>query len=396
MSQLSNPNPFSNLPEISFADFDVVDWENFIIQGFQNAWLEQTNQVVVLSPADRRYNFLMSLAVFFNAAYQQIDWSAKMQLLPLSQGGFLDVVCALFGALRSPRLSASGAQTTLQFSYDNSSGGSPLDIPQGTTVSDTSGTNLIFATNADVQISAGATTASVAATCTTTGIAANGLLTSTISYLLGWSNLTFTPTVTNTTATSGGSDIESDQAYAARMFTVTDSFSNAGSYGAYQFFGERADPTISQIAVSGPEDGLLPGNVLLTVLCDGGAMPSNSVLSAVNSAVSANNIRDLCANVTVAAPSGVNFSVNVSYYVPTYLSNNLANVQNAVTAAVNSFVTGITQQLSANIDPSVLIQKMVDAQAVHVTVTQPSAFKSLANWQVGVLTSQAVTYSGTI
>ena len=386
------PNPFANLPAISFANTDVTALANAFITGWEAAWLADTGEVVNLSPADRRYHFILSFMGFIIAANEQLDASLKQDLLPFADGGFLDNIVTIFGE-RARRLGAQGAETLLKFTLPQFSD-QVSDIPQGTQVADGSGTGLIFATNEDLQIQPENLIGSVEATCTTVGPIGNNIPAGSITNLTGWTNTSFTPTVTNLDVTSDGSNAETSDAMRSRVYGVTDSYSNAGSYGAYRFFSESADPTISQVSISGPEDGLAPGNVLVTVLCQGGLIPSTAVLNNVRSSINPNTVRDLCANVTVAAPTGVPFSVNVSYWVPVGSVNNLSNIQNSVTASVHGFITNATTTLEYDIDPSVLSASLVNVGAVNVTVNSPP-FSELSKSQVPVLVGDPViTYLG--
>jgi phage-related baseplate assembly protein len=390
------PNPFANLPPISFANTDVAALTNAIVSAWQSAWFAQTGETIALGPSDRRYHFLLSLTGFFVAAFEQLDASLKQDLLPLASGGFLLNDCAIYGP-RSTQLGAVGATCPLLFTLPGVSV-SVSDIPAGTIVGDTSGSGLLFSTETDLQIPIGSLTGTVNAVCTTVGTAGNGLPVNTITTLVGWGG-SFLPVVTNTQATGGGAnaeDLSAGGAYAQRMFGVTDSFSNAGSYGAYQFFSESADPSISQVSVSGPEDGLAPGNVLITVLCQNGDFPNSSVLTNVANAVNPSTIRDLCANVTVSAPTGAPFSVNVSYWVPKSQANNLTNIQASVTGAVNGFIQNCQTTLGGDVDPSILSSDMVDNGAVRVVVTNPG-FIVTSKSQVPKLSgSGVITYMGLI
>ncbi len=387
-------SPFQNLPEISFANIDTTALTSAIVTGFQDAWFAETGEIVVLGPADRRYHFLLSLTGYFSSAFAQIDAAAKQNLLPFASNGFLQALGAIYGPRAIP-LAASGSTATLQFTLALALA-SVADIPAGTQVASADASGLVFATDIDLQIPIGQTTGTVSATCVTVGIIGNGLPPNTLTTLLNF-NAVFTVSVTNIETTLGGADVEdqsSGGAYAQRIFKVTDSYSNAGSYGAYTFFSLSADPSISDVSVSGPEDGLAPGNVLVTVLVQGGTIPNQAILDKVFAAINPANIRDLCAFVTVAAPSPVSFSINVSYYIESALANNATNIQANVNTAVGTFVTNVTSQLATNIDPSLLIEGMVLAGAIRVTVISP-VFTPVIKSQVAVLSGiPSVVYSG--
>ncbi|MGD0178767.1 MAG: baseplate J/gp47 family protein [Terriglobales bacterium] len=386
-------NPFANLPAVSFASSDVNSLINQIVTGWQTGWQNRTGETVVLSPADRRYNFLASCAAFFVSAYEQVDIGCKQNTMPFALGGFCDVIGSFFGE-NGDRIGGTGATTTLLFTLPTPLS-QPVTIPAGTQVSNASGANgLIFATTAAVTIAAGQVSASVVAECTTESTLGNGIAVNMLTTLIDWT-ANFVVSVSNVSVTENGAAPETDQAYMQRLFGVTDSFSPAGPKGRYKFFAERADPTISQVTVMGPEDGLQPGNVLVTCISAEGSNPSSQALTNVSSALNILNIRDLCALVTVAPPSGVNFTVSVDYYIPTAQANNAAAIQSNVANAVTEFVENITWNLNTNIDPTDLITRMDEAGAVRITVVQPT-FQEVGLNQIGRLTgTPAITYVST-
>lgn len=384
-------SPFDGLPSISFTNSDVTALQSALITGIQNAWNAATGENLNLTLADRRTNFAFSFLGVLVQVLELIDASAKQNLLPFATGGFLDNLAAFFGS-RAARLAASPATTTLQFTLPIAvSGGSP--IPSGTQVSSSS-SNLIFATTEVLTIPGGSLSGTVTANCTTTGVAGNYLAVGDIVTLEGWTG-SFTPTVTNTEETAGGADIESDTAYRIRLFNVTDSYSNAGSYGAYQFFAESADASISSVSVVGPETGLVtPGQVLITVLCQNGVFPNSAVLSNVYNAVNADNIRPLTDQVFVQAPSGVPYSVQVNYWVDNSQSNNVVNIQANVDTAVNNWITNNYLQLGGSINPNTLINAINNAGASYVQVVSP-VHTLLNNTQVALLVNDPiVSYQG--
>ncbi len=388
-------NPFRNLPAISFANFDIVAAQNAVIQAWQTNWFNLTGEIVILSKADRRYQFLLSLTNFLLYGYQQIDWSAKQNTLPYAMGGFLDVIVAIYGLLRSPRIPPTAGLVTLQFTLPKLYPNLQI-IPAGTQVADTSGTNLVFQTLTPLSIPPNVLSGTISATCTTFSSLSSSVPIGTITTIINWDvSQPFFPAAINTNIPSQGSAGESDSAYASRMFIVTDSFSNAGSYGAYKFFGLKADPTISDLTVAGPEDGLAPGNVLLTVLCQGGTMPSAGILSEVLALVNPYNMRDLCANVWAFAPTGVNVSVNVTYHIPIENIGSLTEIQANVEIAVDTWIVNVTQFLAQDIDPSTLTQMMVDAGAIGVRIISPPSLIKLTKFQVGSVGTPIINYLGT-
>jgi phage-related baseplate assembly protein len=386
------PDPFVNLPAISFVNTDVAALQNAVVKSFQDMWLADTGETLILTQADRRYHFLLSLTAYLVQERELIDASAKQNLLPFAQGGFLDQLCSLYGP-RGLRLPASAAIVQMSFTLS-----APLNtdavIPAGTLIASTDATGLVFATVADLTIPIGNFIGYVNAACQTIGPIGNGLLANTITNLLSW-NAPFSVAATNVETSAGGADTESDYAYSRRIYLATQSFSNAGSYGAYEFFALSASASIAQVSVTGPEDGIAPGNVLITVLLQNGDFPNQAMLDLVYGAVNPDTIRDLCAKVTVQAPDPIAYSVWVDYYIDASQANQVTQIQSDVNLAVANWVNAQRLNLKGSINPSPLIVAMMNAGASYVIVSQPT-HQILTKSQVPSLTNDpVVVYVGT-
>jgi phage-related baseplate assembly protein len=386
------PDPFANLPPISFVNTDVAALVQSVVTAFQQIWYAETGETLVLTQADRRYNFLQSLCAYLVNERELIDQSAKQNLLPFATGGFLDNLCSLFGP-RALRLPAAAATCQMQFNL-----AVPIStdavIPAGTQVGSTDSSNLVFATDEDLTIPVGNVIGYVTATCTTVGPIGNGILPNTVTNIINWTS-PYTVSATNTEATAGGADTETDYAYSRRIYLATQSYSNAGSYGAYEFFALSASSAINQVSVSGPEDGLDPGNVLLTVLLQNGAFPNQAMLDLVYAAVNSETIRDLCAYVTVQAPEPVAYSIWVSYYIDSSQANQVTQIQSDVNLAVQNWVNAQMLNLKGSINPSTLVVAMVNAGASYVIVSEPT-HQLLTKQQIPSLVNDpTVVYLGT-
>ena len=81
-----------SLPDISFVsdvapDFDTVLQR--LVSDYEARYEEETGKKVVLRPGDKEYIELTVYAAEFFQMYQQIDFSAKMNLLKYSKGDYL-------------------------------------------------------------------------------------------------------------------------------------------------------------------------------------------------------------------------------------------------------------------------------------------------------------------
>jgi phage-related baseplate assembly protein len=392
------PPPWINLPAISFADVDVATMVNQMVAGYQASWLAQTGEQVVLTPSNRIYHHILAIAGYLENAYEQLDIACKQNVLPLALGGFIDNLVSMYGP-RSLRLGGSEATTTLQFTLPAALT-TPVTIPSGTQAgsSSTNG-SLVFATLADAIIPAGQVAVNASAACTVPGALGNGAPINSVTTLINWSP-SFVVSVSNTTVSgqppeTAGVDPESDDNYKNRMWYVTDSFSTCGPKKAYEFWALTADPNITQATVMGPEDGLTPGNVWVTIAGPQGQQPTSAQIQSVYNTCNADDNRDLCAQLTVAGPSGIAFTVNVSYEVPDYNINQLSAIQTNVRNAVNSTIQTWTWNLATDVDPSIMEWAMVQAGGVQVSVIAPAAPIEVSLNQIAILTDDPIiTYIG--
>ena len=384
---MPQPDPFAGLPEISFCQVDIAALQQSIIAGFQAAWFAATGEQLSLSLADRRANFLYSLAYYLAQERMLIDASAKQNLLPYSLGGFLDSLGMFFD---TPRLGAVPAITEIEFTLDQPYANTQI-VPAGTLVLSQS-TGLIFTTDADLPINTGYVTESVSATCTTLGPSGNGLLD--INSVQNWTITGFTVTAQNALPSIGGADVETDEAYRVRLLGATDSYSPAGPKGRYRYYTLKVSPAISDVAVLGPEDGLAPGNVQVVVLLQNGQFPDATMLDEVFNALDTDTVRDLCAQLTVTAPSGVAYSTTVRWWADESEAAKAIVIGEQVAVAVNAWITDNSNALGGSINPATLSKAVLDAGASYCIVDSPPRI-GLSLAQVGVIVDDPViTYEG--
>src|SRR5690606_12253651 len=102
----------------------------------------------------------------------------------------------------------------------------------------------------------------------------------------------------NIETTAGGSDDESDDELRERIMLAPQSFSNAGSRGAYEYFARSANPGIVHVSVV----SFTPGQGNIYPLMEGGEIPDQAVLDEVFSACNSEKVRPLTDTVMVGTP----------------------------------------------------------------------------------------------
>jgi len=179
-------------------------------------------------------------------------------------------------------LPPQGASCTLQFTL-SAAAAVPFTIPAGTLIGTQDGV-YAFATQSDVTFLVGQIVATTFAVCTTPGKAANGYAVGQVSIQLNPNRLI--SGVTNTTVTSGGGDIETDDHLRARIQQAPNRFSVAGPTGAYRFWALSADPSIIDVSITTQVPGVQTCALPISLFgCrpgdgDGGGERSSAAISA--------------------------------------------------------------------------------------------------------------------
>ena len=175
-----------------------------------------------------------------------VQEAAKQNLVAFAREPMIDYLGELVGCI--PSCPRSLPPPPLQFSVDEALAIDVL-IPAGTRVS--ASDSVIFATDTDVVLKAGLLLVNVTSTCTEPGTAGNGWQPAQVSQLLDEiDNVDLL--VSNLTASSGGSEQEDDDRLRERIRLAPESFTNAGSRGAYRFHAMQAHPNIVDVAVLSP------------------------------------------------------------------------------------------------------------------------------------------------
>ena len=368
--------PAFGLLDIRFVETDAAEMERRILSTYE----EITGRK--LYPGNPERLFLESLAYIIAQQNFLIDYAAKMNLLAYASGEFLDHLGALLGV---SRLSAQPARTTLRFEIAESLT-FPVVIPWGTRA--TPDGNLYFATVEEARIEPGATSVEVEAECLTPGTVGNGFLPGQINRLVD--PVAYVVRVENTTVSLGGADTESDEHFRERIRLAPESFSNAGSRGAYEFWAKSAHQDIADVSVWSPS----PGEVNVCILMKDGELPSQEILDLVTRTLSDEKVRPLTDQVTVQAPQTVSYNIDLTYYVHREYEALVSQIQQAVTEAVNAYVKWQKTKLGRDITPSVLVDYVQSVEGVkRVEVVSP-AYQALEPWQVAREAAITVTYGG--
>jgi phage-related baseplate assembly protein len=363
------------LPDISFADTSPAEIEANIITVYESLAGR------ALAAGDPVRLFLQAISSIIIQQRFLIDFTGKMNLLQYSAGEYLENIGAFLNVTRLP---AEAAQALLEFTV-TAGNPNPIIIPEGTRATPDGETH--FATLETLTIAPGQTTGSVLAACTTDGAAANGYEIGAIDEIVD--PFPWFAAVENTTASGGGAEEESDDAFRERIRTAPTSFSVAGPVDAYKYWARTASAAIIDVAVLSPN----PGEIVIYPLMTDGELPTEDDLTAVEAICSADTVRPFCDDVSAEAPTQVDYDIELTYYIAQSDAVNATAIQAAVTAAIADFQSWQRAALGRDINPSVLIQRIIDAGAKRVELTEP-AYAAVSADEVAAEDTVTVTYGG--
>lgn len=376
-------NAIKNLPDISFIDNKSIDQvRQEMVADYESYISEATGQSVTLELSSVHRMELYAAAAQIYQAMQYIDRQGKQSILKYSYSDFLDNLAIFKGVTRTP---ATAATTTLRFTLSTERDVA-TGIPQGTRVSTAGST--YFATDVYAEIPAGSTTVDVPATCTVAGTDGNGFAAGELSTIVD--PIPYVASVTNTTATEGGAEIESDEDLAERVFLAPGAYSTAGPEDGYLYHAKAYNPAIGDVVATSDQEA---GTVDIVFIMANGDTPGEEMIEGLEGYLQGKTIRPMTDLVQVSAPEEVKYTINLTYYINRSDSAQAVTIQQEVAAAVEQYKTW-QRAIGRDINPSQLIRMVMDAGAKRVSVTAPT-YTTVAATKVSALQGEAtITYGG--
>lgn len=372
-----------DLPDISFIEYKTVDdVKANMVADYEAYMTEATGKPYTLPRVSRDRFKLYAAAAQIYQAMKYVDIKGKMDTVKYSVGDFLD----LLGAFRcgATRNQAAAAVTTIRFTL-SAARASVTAIPQGTRIA---AGQLFFATLVYTEIPAGDLTADIPATCMTAGETGNGLAPGELKTLVD--PVPYVQSVENTSTSSGGADRESDESFAARIFIAPGKYSTAGSRNGYEYHVQDYSSAIGGVHVSSDQAA---GTVDIVFVMADGSLPSAETISAMSQHMSAETLRPMNDLVTVRAPAEVKYTVSLTYYINQSDNNRAVAIQQAVSAAVDSYVAW-QRKIGRDINPSKLLALVMGAGAKRAQITAPIFTAIPADSIAAIDGTASITYGG--
>jgi len=378
---MSNISQLSAVPDVSFIGGNTLEQvQAQILQDYNDKYQEITGSGADLSDADPVRLVLLTFAQQMYQGLMYVDATGKKNLLKYSTGEALDNLASNRGLIRK---AAQYATCTLQFSVQNVRS-SATGIPAGTRVSN--GAGVYFMTSAYAEIPIGSQSITVAAEAVESGSLHNGIPVGAINQMVDL--VPYISAVTNTTATAGGADIESDDELTKRIFEYPSSYSTAGAEAAYIYWAEQFRSDVADVVAYSPS----AGSVKVIFVLENGVMPSATDISAMVAWLSSTDKRPLTDTVTADAPTETTYNITLTYYIDSTRSADAASIQTSVSSAISEYKTW-QRKIGRDINPSELIRRIMDAGAKRVALTAP-AYAVIGSTGIAKIGTESVTYGG--
>lgn len=343
-------------PDYQFVEINAEE----ILADLTTKYEQLTNSTV--HPSSPVKIFLSWCASAIMQIYQNINYAANQNLPSRAEGANLDALAELFFMKQRP--DPTPAYVTVRFNISEELE-TTLTIPAGTRVTNVNG-DPVFETTVESVIPIGDTYVDILCVCQTAGTAGNGYTAGQITELIDV--FPYYDSCTNTETSAGGSDSPDDEAFYNLLMASTDAWSSAGPVGAYKYFAKSVSTEIMDVVVNSPN----PGEVAIYALMSDGTKASSAVKALIAAACNDDEVRPLTDTVSVEDPTEVTYNITLTYYMSTESEKSAADITADVNAAISEYQLWQAGRLGRDINPSKLIQMIVEAGAKRVVLTAPS------------------------
>lgn len=377
---MSKIKEFENIPDIDIDGGETLEEAIADCRAlFEKYNKEMYDGTVSLAQcADAR----MTLLVLAHRSHHTIEYSTaclKGELLPTSTGTNLDNLAPLVGV---ERMAAGKATAVVRFTL-SAVRTSATSIPEGTQAR--TNEKQYFKTTKYAEIPAGELSVDVEVVADEAGSGSDGVLVGEISTLVD--PIPYVASVSNISASSGGTDVENDDSFTRRIHYAPSIFSTAGPADSYEYFAEswRTDVSGTKIVC---EEGY---TIHIYFLMNDGRLPTEEECRGMEDYFTTvkKPMGDL---VLCHAPEEVPYDIGLTYYIASSNVKSAVTIQENVEKAVQDYQTW-QRKIGRDIDSSELIMRVREAGAKRPKLTGPVDTK-ISETQVAKLNSCKITYGG--
>ena len=183
--------------------------------------------------------------------------------------------------------------------------------------------------------------------------------------------------------------LEDDTSLRNRNQLALESYTSAGSIGAYTFYALSADAQVKDVSITQPQ----PGTVLVSVISHepGDGTASTTVLDAVEAALSAETVRPLCDTVQVQTATIVSYTINAT--LTFFTGPDKSIVLAAALAAIEQY-TNAQHRIGQAITISGIHAALHQPGVQNVDLTSPASDIAITDTQAPYCTNIDLTDGG--
>lgn len=375
---------FEEISDVSFmGDITLEGLKKKIVEEYNTAYLGITGENKTVP--DEQLAIMYAAAALFYQLAEAINSKAKQNLLKYSSGTYLDNIGISRGGLT--RKQAESAVVMIRFTA-SAVRQNVIGIPEGTRVTGGS-SRIYFATTEYAEIAPGEEYVDVPCMATAGGAAANDFEIGELNMLVD--PIAYIGSVSNTDAPTGGTDAESDDAFAERIYDSRYTYSTAGAEQAYIYYTKAFSTLIDDVVVLNPSDA----NIDIYILMADRTQATSAFLEELENYLDDPDIKPLTDNITVKNVTRVNYAISVEYKIYDTDLSKLAEIQKAIGAAAEEFKTWQSARIGRDISSQKLISLLIAAGAAQVTINSPLDTKVEAN-EIAYCESTSIEYKGYI
>lgn len=371
---------FQDLPEVNFTGGLTLDKIQGTMEEKYGEAMTAAGKSGVLSAASPYKLLIMGASAIGYQIVQLLDQKGKANFLRYAQGAALDNLASFKKIVREP---AKKAEATVRFAM-TSTRTSATAIPAGARVSTED--NIYFEVASYSEIPVGSLYADVKVQAIDAGENGNGIAAGLINKIVD--PLPYIESVTSTTASAGGADIESDADLTYRVYMAPAGYSVAGPKDAYEYFAKSFRADVADVEVYSPA----PCKVTVRFLLDGGVIPDQKTRNEMLAYLSDETRRPLADEVTVEVPEEVGYNITLTYWIAESKSGAAVSIQTAVNAAIAEYQIW-QRAMGRDINPTELTARIRNAGAKRVSVTAP-VFTAVEEGKLPKAGTVTVTYGG--
>ena len=328
---------------IDYQAIDAEPWEEYKKEMI-NKYQELSGKTLTeASPETLIFNTMSYILALRDEKHND---DIKQNYLRFARELRLDLKGELYGT-RGERLGEQAARAIVRF-YISETQTTNIPIPKNTRLQYN---NLYFSTIEELEIPNGKLFVEGIVECNTVGTEANGIPIGQLKTVVDV--FPHFKEAENITATSGGSDIESDENYRERLREVPESFSTAGPDGAYIFWAKTAHQNIIDVAVSTPA----PTEVNIYLWTSEGKA-TEEMKDLVFEVVNDRKIRPLTDKVTIEDPTIKEYDLSFEWYLNKDDESLKDTVETNVLAELEDFINWQKSKMGRDLNPDELIKKI--------------------------------------